>query len=800
MISIRWRKVIRDLWLNRARTILIILTIAVGVFAVGAIAATQIILQRDLPRQYNAIDPAHVVFTTTLFEDEMVKSVASLDGVAAVEGRRNLPVRLLIDPANNVWRDLFIFVITDFEDQQVYKIGHERGDWPPAKGALVMERGSLTYLGLQEGQAITIKTPQGKQRSLQITGIGHDLYHMPAFLEGTVYAYVTSDTLDWLGQEPGYNELYVRVTGDVKDTGWMRAITDEISDYLEGAGHTVYYTYRPEAESYPLDYISDTVVLLLTMLGALILLLGAFLVINTITALITQQTRQIGVIKAVGGRTSQVAGMYLGMVALLGITASLLALPFSMIGADALIRFVGELLNFDLSLGTFPPQAILLQLAIGILLPVLVALPVILGGARRPPAQALSEYGASQVWKGMLWMDALLRRLPALTRPALLALRNPFRRRSRLIFSLVMLALAGGSFITVLNLRASLLQTVDNMLAFWQYDFWVDLSRPYMVERLQQEAARVPGVEGLEGWGLEATRRVRPDGSESNNIFLFGVPPDSPYVLPTLMSGRWLEPGDTNAVVVGVGLINAEPDLALEDEIVFKINGDEETFRIVGVIEMLGNQTVGYTVYAPYDYYTRLAHKAHRADIAIVRSQPTATPGEKRIIAAALEDQFDQSGVGVRSVMQMQDERLEINAAFGIIVVLLMVMVTLLAFVGGLGLMGTMSLNVIERAREIGVIRAFGGSNAAVFRIVTLEGIMIGGISWLFSLLLALPLTSWFCNVIGLSFLDMPLAYVFSPTGALLWLALVILLAMLSSALPAINAVRLTVREVLSYE
>jgi putative ABC transport system permease protein len=344
------------------------------------------------------------------------------------------------------------------------------------------------------------------------------------------------------------------------------------------------------------------------------------------------------------------------------------------------------------------------------------------------------------------------------------------------------------------------LQTVDNMIGFWQYDFWVDLGRPYLVERLQQEAYRIPGVEGVEGWGFEYTRRIRPDGSESNPIMMFGVPPASTFVRPKLIAGRWLLEADTDALVVGVGMLNAEPDLALGSDLVLKINGDEQTFRIVGVIEMLGNQTIGYTAYASYPYYTQLAHKTHRADMAIVRSTPDATPDEKRAIAAALERAYDAAGIGVRSVLQMVDERLEINAAFDIIIVLLMIMVVLLAFVGGLGLMGTMSLNVIERSREIGVIRAFGGSNASVFRIVTLESVVIGVLSWLFSLLLALPLTALFCNLIGLSFLDMPLAYQFSPLGALLWLGLVVVLAVLSSALPASNAVRLTVREVLSYE
>ncbi len=799
MIAPRWRKVLRDLWINRTRSILIILTIGVGVFAIGAIAATGLVFQEQFPQLYREIDPAHLVFTTGLFDDDLVDSIAAMPGVASAEGRRNLAVRMLDDPAQNAWRDLSLFGIADYEAMQVYKIWYEQGEWPPQKGALVMERGSMAYLNLQEGQEITVKTPQGRQRTLRISGVAHDLYHMPAFMEGTVYGFVSEDTLDWLGQEPGYNELYVRLEGDVHDAAYLRGMTDEITDHLEGADLLVFHTYRPAPDSYPLDYIINTVLLLLGMLGVLTLLLGAFLVINTISALLAQQVRQIGVIKAVGGRRGQVVGIYLGMVFLLGLLGSLLAIPPSVVGARGLVQFMAGMLNYDVRLERFPWQVIVLQLAVGILMPMLVALAPILGGARKPPAQALNEYGNNQVWSGMLWVDGVMRRLRHVTRPLLLSIRNPFRRRSRLVFSLVMLALAGGSFITVLNLRASLQRTVDNMLSFWQYDFWVVLDQPYLVERLQQEAGRVPGVTQVEGWGFEITRRVRPDGSESNPIYFFGLPPQSQLVRPTLLQGRWLNENDRNAVVVGMGLLDAEPDLRLGEEVVFKVNGDEQTFQIVGVMEMLGNQTVGYMAYTSYADYARLAHKTNRADLAVIRSLP-GTYAEKRTVGVALEKTFDDAGLDVESVLQIEDERLEINSAFSIIIVLLLIMVVLLAFVGGLGLMGTMSLNVIERAREIGVIRAFGGSNGSVFRIVIVEGMVIGLLSWLFSLLLALPLTWVFCDLIGHSFLNMALAYNYSPGGALLWLSLVVILAALSSALPAWNAMRLTVREVLSYE
>jgi putative ABC transport system permease protein len=350
-----------------------------------------------------------------------------------------------------------------------------------------------------------------------------------------------------------------------------------------------------------------------------------------------------------------------------------------------------------------------------------------------------------------------------------------------------------------MNLQSSLRQTVDAMLNFWQYDFWVALNQPYLVERLEREAVRVPGVSAVEGWGFEMTRRVRADGGESNPIFLFGAPPASDMVKPSILRGRWLSAADEDALVIGMGLLDVEPDLDVGSAVRLKVNGKEHTFHIVGIVNMMGNQTVGYLSYTTLDTYARLTHQENRANMVVIRTSGQSAD-QRRALGAAVETAYKDAGIQLTSVLLMDDERMEIDSSFGILVALLLLMVVLLALVGGLGLMGTMSLNVLERSREIGVIRAFGGSNRSVFQIVVLEGMAVGVMSWLFSLLLAVPLTWLFCDLIGHSFLSMALSYRYSLAGAGLWLALVVVLAAISSSLPAANAVRLTVREVLSYE
>jgi putative ABC transport system permease protein len=147
-----------------------------------------------------------------------------------------------------------------------------------------------------------------------------------------------------------------------------------------------------------------------------------------------------------------------------------------------------------------------------------------------------------------------------------------------------------------------------------------------------------------------------------------------------------------------------------------------------------------------------------------------------------------------------ETNRARVKAQFEIIVAFLMVMAILLAVVGGIGLMGTMSINVLEQTREIAVMRAIGAADGAVIRIVIAQGLLIGALSWAIGAIVAVPLSIGLSTVVGNAFIRSPLTYTFSAGGGVLWLAIVILLAALASILPARNASRVSVRDALAYE
>lgn len=793
---IRWIKVFRDLWNNRARTTLVILSIAVGVFAIGMIAATQQALTASLNTQYAAMRPADAILQTEpLLDEDFIEGLRNMRGVEAAEGRRALLLRISLDGEGETWRDLTLYALNDFDEQHLFFVRPQDGIWPPEKGQVLLERASMLYIGAKPGDQILVKTPDGRQFRLTVTGRAHDLYRIPPVIEGWIYGYVSMDTLRWMGEAEGYNELYVKAS----ETAQIRAVTDKAADRIEGQGLPVYRKTLPRPGEHPLNFIIDTVLILLGLVAAMAMFLSALLVVNVISALIAQQEKQIGIMKAIGARSGQIISLYFGTVLILGLLACLLAIPLSVIGARALAAFVAELINFDPPQVEFTLEALILQLGVGLLVPLVAAAPAIINGTKVSPAKVLSEYGINQVWAGAGLLDRILQRFPQLTRDALLALRNPFRKCGRLILSLVTLTFAGAVFMAIVNLQSSLNAALNEMFEFWRYDAWIIVDDHIPAERLVNEARAVPGVRNAEAWGFTIGRYVRPDGTESDNLYLMAPPAGTPLLDPPIVAGRALQPGDTDAILASPGLLANEPTLRLGGPMKVKIEGREQTYTIVGVMNMMGNATIGYFTIMDYSAYTRHVREPNRAN-AIILTFDASGLDAQRATASAVEKRYDAADIEVLSNFLIAEEREEIDGAFAIIVALLMVMTVLLATVGGLGLMGTMSLNVIERTREIGVMRAYGASSAAISRIVIVEGLIIGMMSWVLAIGLSLPISIFLTRNIGEAFMDYPMPASYSLGGILAWAGLVLTISVIASLFPALNAARLTVTEVLAYE
>lgn len=802
MIAPRWRKVFRDLWSNKTRTLLVLLSIAVGVSAIGMVMGSQNIVDRSLPDAYAAVNPANAtIFTFNTFGDEMVEAVEAMPEVAQAEARRSVNVRFRTKDDETY--SLTLTAIPDYEDITINKLKPETGEYPPPERGFLAERASLApSLGLGDieiGDTLEVESPSGRKRTLRLAGTVHDMSQLPSFINGAGYGYVTFETMQWMDEPRDYNQLVFVVAEDADDLDHINDVAKLIEKRMESSGVDVLFTFASEPGEHPAQNFLDALSLVLGGIGVLALLLSGFLIVNTLSAILAQHIRQIGIMKSIGARTGQITRMYLIMVLMFGVLALFVAVPAGAIGAAGLSSIFAQLLNFDVEGFRLEPRIVLIQMVIALSAPILAAFWPILRGVRVTVREAISEVGLGKGQFGQSIIDRVLvgaNRVVRMGRPLQVSLRNTFRRKARLSLTLITLSLASTVFIAIFSIRASLQLTLDEALSYFDYDVQVIFDRPYRSDRIIGQLDGFPGIERVETWGFGSGRLVRDDGTESDAIIIYGPASDSEMIQPILVEGRWLQPGDANAIVVNTDVLRNEEDIGVGSTITLNINDKENEWVVVGITR---SSLTGANAFINFDYFNRVTNSTGRAQVSMARLDDRSLDNQIRF-GQAIENVYRNSGFRVQQMQTIGQLRSTISTIFDVIIGFLLAMALLLGIVGGLGLMGTMSINVMERTREIGVMRAIGASNSSILRIILVEGLIIGIVSWTVGGLIAIPASRALTVAVGMALLEAAPSYIFSTNGAILWLFVVLALAFMASLFPARHASRLTVREVLSYE
>ncbi|MBP2654689.1 MAG: hypothetical protein H6Q73_2258 [Firmicutes bacterium] len=804
-LSPRWRKVWSDIWGNKIRTLLVVLSISVGVFAVGMVYSSYLMFQRDLNISFVAASPANASLFTDPFDEELVESIRSLKDIKAAEGRRN--VNLRIRAGDDQWRQMVLVAIPDYIKQKVNVVRHLSGAWPPGDGDVLLERSSVAALGVKQGDRITVETSTGRKRSVKVTGVVYDPSQTPSSFSGNYYGYISMDTLEKLDESRQLNQLNLVVEPAVlkdNDTTTIKDVGRQSWKKLEQGGAKVSWMQVNKPGEHQMQGAINALLLLLAVLGVLALLLGTFLLINTVSAILAQQVRQVGIMKSIGASRDQILRMYLSLVGAYGILSLVVAAPLGALAAQAVTGFISEMFNFDAGGLELPPRVVILEAVVAVLVPLMAALGPVWRGTGITVREALNDYGISAIrTKG--WVDKMvdfgLGRLKKLPRPVLLSLRNTFRRKGRLALTLLTLTVAGTVFMAVFSVRTSLYSTLDQALDYFHYDVMIEFADSYRASRIEQAVLEVPGVKMVECWGRVSGRMLADERKESEteaskNVYIIAPPVKTQMINPQIIAGRWLLPDDENAAVVNTEVLKDNPQLKVGESAVIIVGNRKLRFTVVGVVQGI---LAGPIVYAPYEWLAGAVQEAGRArSVQLVADYQDAK--EQSSLGRSIEEHLKKNSLRVKNVTITWEQKKLIRSQFDIITTFLLIMAVLLAVVGALGLAGTMGINVLERTREIGVMRAVGASSLDIGKVFVVEALCIGLLSWAAGMILAVPVAVMLSYQVGMLFLKNPLTFSFSFLGVGIWLVLSTMLAVMASLLPAWNAARLSVRDVLSYE
>lgn len=814
MTRLLFVKLLRDMRGTWGRIVLMVLALSITMVMFSGVLYTWGIASRDISSAYLGTNPASA---TILFEPE--RSVEDMAAIAAEARKRpgvidtaaRTQFTLQVQKKGGGWaaNTLQIFVSAPDDPMRIESFKVEQGSWPAAAGEILLDRTSLELLKLKVGDDVVVRAPNGTPTSLRISGVVYYPGLAPSEQEQKAHGFITTASLPVLGVPVALDALKIQVadqpglTIPSRNRDVIVSAARNLADWLQQTyGVDVHEIQVPTPYAHPHQAQTDSVLLGLLAFGIAGMLLSAILVATMLNGLFTQQTPQIGIMKAIGAGSIRVMQMYLLMTLVIAVTSTALAIIPGILISRAFAPVVLTMLGIDVESFTAPLWMYMVVIAVGVGTPLLFSLASLVKISRITVREALDYHGVERRKDIPTRFDAGFGWLRGLNRTVLMAFRNIFRRRPRFLLSVGLLASAGAVFVSGMSTMAGFQEYLEQNKESRNWDVEVRLAVIDQVPAgtLANLVKKIPNVTHVEGLSNVKTSFI-PSGQQFNvtstypdqghgSIAITVVPPDSSLIAPPpLLEGRWLRSGETGTVVVSQDMLTKDlPGVRNGDTIQLAIDGRPTSWQVVGIAGS------GKGIFITEKGFKIVNGVSQPNLLRIVTDKHDETT--RTAVAQAVDSTLTDAGIVVQS-----SESVSRSAASdaGHMLPLILVFLGLsiaIGVVGFAGLSSTMSANVLERTREFGVMSAIGAPASTVRRIIVLEGIFIAVVSCVIAAIPAPLLTAVMGNIMPMP-TKMP--FQISVLGVVIWIIVVILGAALATLAPAYRASKLTVREALAY-
>ncbi|MEY2518881.1 MAG: putative transport system permease protein [Verrucomicrobiota bacterium] len=788
-MNTQWRKIAGDFRQHCLQIFLIGVILVLGTAGVVAALNARAILAREIAASYQRANAPDILLWFDKVDPALLDLVRARPGIAEVDAQSTAFLR--IAGKSGEWFPMRLTLLPDFAKQKVNLIHRDAGSWPADNGGILIEQSGITLLDAREGDRLRVRTPAGGEATIPVSGFVHDTAVAPSTQDRMIYGYITPAAASSLGQSVDLDQLLVKLKarGEMSD---VAEFADDLSAWLKARNAA---PLRADA----LNNIHPHAALMTAMLRVLEVLAGiAFICSATLAACMIsiwmkREVRQVGIMKTLGAQSSQLAWQYLALVAPLVLVATGLALPIGTAIGRWVVGYHETMLNIDISDWSVPSALAFEEIFFALAIPFLAMAVPIVRAARLSVRKAIQDPGIIAP-RGPIGLTSRLIKVPG-NRRWTFALRNTFRRPWRLSLTLLALSAGGALLLTAHNNYESLMRVIDAALAARGHDIEVQLQRPAPAAQLEAVARAVPDVAIAEAYRRAGVNLVTDDGGtavrEGRRMQLCGYPAETRLLKLPLQEGRWPAPAETDAVVVNRHVQTASPGLLLGGEITVKFRERRTKVRVVGIVEEIGTPVI-YAAFPAFENMTRLGDAA-----TVLRVK---TQGERQqLVAGALEQALIEARLTPSFVNTKSEFRTSLEEHFAVVSGVMKMIALASALVGAITLIATVSLGVLERAREIGVIRALGARPRSVIAIFLVEG---GAVAFL-SALLSIAGGIYFARILGgmaeRQLLHVAVPLYISRTGlGLLFCG--VFLVILGVWLSVRHILRMSLRDALAYE
>ena len=796
MVSALTWKSFGDLKKRKARTVFTVLTIALAVSALGMFAVMPLIdeaMAKDV-KQSNLYNLQVTVNDLTL-NDTQLAGLAKVDNVRSVETKSVFYTRMYIGERRN---DAILVGVRDFAHQNVDIVGLDSGS-APKPGEILTDESNDRYAVYSDGTGdiARIYDGSGQVRQMKISGVAHCLQYSGYASEGVVVLYAELATVNAISNTTGIN--VIEFTLDRTGSTDIEKTVSDVQAYLAGNTAFTAFTDMPSTRvdgDYPGKEAGDSFAQFFYVLVFMTLFCSLFLISNTMHTMITEQKKEIAQMKAIGATRLQVLRSYLTTAFIMGTAGSVAGAIGGVFISYAMAAYIGSYMYGISPAFSFYLPIVFLSLAVGITLTMLATLPALLMALRTTTREGLQNEGLS-VSYGNSVFDRMFMKMGFVPRTTQMGLRNVTRKKGRSISTMLQVALAVGMFLGIVAFGYSLTEVVSKEWGNFTCDIMVSGQTEGGKPLTENLSHTLEGIDGIKSVEPIVLTQVTIDGNDAT-CFAYEHNTTGFDTRGTVVEGRWYtgaEQESNASVVVLSKTLSEMAGLGVGDDLEIKMATGTYTFRIIGISssQMMNGMNCNIPINTVQDKL--LMGDKVTGFVVMCDSKDHGLIDRS---ATAIEDTMLSNGyvtnnmiIYVSTKQNQQDNQQIINAMIAV--------GTLIILVTMIGLMSTLTMNVIERTKEIGMLRCIGSSSWSVRSIFATEGVVLAVAGWLIGIPLGFGVGT-LINYMVDRLLHVQLDFLYPVQFVVIALVITVLTTLIVIQPPLFRASRLRPGDALRYE
>jgi ABC-type antimicrobial peptide transport system permease subunit len=805
MLGTHTQKILSDIWTRKTRTLLVAVSIFIGVFGIVTMFTMGDLLVRQLEKDLEKGQLAMVRVSVSPNPNSeannarLLSLLRSQSEITTAQGQTIYPLTWRKSADENFQSSSLFTYSEPFGAIPLEPMRLESGVFPvPGQNELAVERRFAKKHDLDLGSTLLLRSANGGEETWKIVGTVFFPYSYPGqeiiLKEDSLFANYAD--AQHLLEFKGYSSIQLRYT----DFEAAEQSKEELEATISGEGSYIpMLTLTENPDEHSQIRFARMIGNTMTGLAMLALLAAGFLVLNVVSSIVTEQKNQVGILKAMGASRPDILVIYGGIAlvyGILGVIPGVLAgIPAGFLAAQS----VAETSNSFIDEFAVSPIAVILGIGAGLLIPLLASLFPVFNATRIGIIDAITDLGISSRYGNGILARILGRSpLPITVRQGI---SNVLRKGGRITLTGIALTVAVGAFMGISALLTGVDAMLDKQFNVTNYHFRVMPSETDDVERLEALIAKQPDEMTVLGPFVELAITI--DGFDKvfdpnmgpPALYAIGFDPAyDPYALE-LESGRSLNEAP-DGVLISRNVANYLGKSS-GDEIKVHAGGNSQVYPIVGVADFPGDGV--------WFHWRTLAGLADFTDaggnpiptgllVGLKSDDPTGAEVAEHIEDFNAQLMANEITASFNNTVEFTET---ITQLFTVFQVIFYFTALLIALVGAIGLLTTLSMGVFERQKEIGVMRSIGANSTTIAAQFITEGLVVGLIAWLIGIPLSYGIYQGMLLV-----MDVGDEYqgLYSIQVVILGLGSVILLTVLASLSPSLTAARKTVSDILRYQ